>query len=167
MTDEAEQIFEIKPCRTAVERLISAISLHGADPEISGKGGIPELTTGDWLAALSGSGDPLGEAVVSLRFLEHEACRRKLVRALNTWGWWKLLERRSRLKVSPEEHQRLAAMSVREYCDWSRLSRDEKIKVLGVGRSRWDALKEHYADLVDRQVRGEGVVIRHLVRRIR
>ena len=164
---EAEQIYEVKPRRSVTERMASALSLHTASPEVSGRGGIPELTASDWMAALARSGDRLGEAVVSVRHLDQRGPLRRLVKDLHIWGMMRLLESDSGLKISAKEHRRLARMAVSEYAEWDRLGREERMKWMSVGRSRWDSMRSHYSDLVDRMVQGESTTMRAVARRVR
>lgn len=164
---EAEHIYEVKPGRTIAERMASALSLHTASPEVTGRGGIPELTASDWMAALAGSGDRLGEAVVAVKYLDQQGPLRRLVKDLHIWGMMRLLESNSRLKISAMEHRRLARMAVSEFAQWDRLSRDERMQFIGVGRGRWDSMRSHYADLVDRMVRGEATAIQAVAMKVR
>lgn len=163
-----ERTFELKPPKSALERLISAVTLQGLKIEDDGRGGIAELTTGDWMAALSGSGHPIGEAVICLRYLGHNAVRPRVCQALDYWGWLKLRERGRRLtRISAAEHRAMAAVAVAEYCERKRLTRERKMQVIGIGRGRWDKLQGHYADLVGCMVNGEAVALEHMVRQLR
>jgi hypothetical protein len=162
MTETATH--ESHPPKSTLERLISALSMHGVDPgKVSG--GRPELDTGDWAGALSGSGDKLGEHVVCVRYLEHSP--RKLIRDLHWWGMTRLIERDSELKISVREHKRLCALAVEQHAGWARMSRDKALERLRIGRSRYEAIRPHHTALVTRLVNGESRALEHLRRRVR
>ena len=156
--------YESHPPKSALERLISALSLHGVDPDKIG-GGVAELTTGDWAGALSGSGDPIGEEVVWVRYLERKPD--KLVQALNLWGWNRLMEKASPVKISAREHGVLAAAAAQQHAGQKRLSREDIMEAMRIGRSRYDAIHPHHVDLVTRLVNGESRALEHLRRRVR
>lgn len=153
------------PPRSALERLITAVSVQGANWAKVGGGGGPELTAQDWMAALSGSGDPIGEEVVAVRYLSENP--RRLKRALHLWGMNRLIDRNDPLKISAKEHRNVSGLVVDQHTGHANLTRAGIMKHLGIGNSRYDTLRPHWVALVTRLVNGESTAIEHLRRRVR
>lgn len=158
-------VHESHPPKGALERLISALSMHGVDPDALGGGGHPLLEACDWAGALSGSGDEIGEDVVCVRYLEHDP--RKLVKRMHWWGMSRLIERDSSIKISVREHRVLAASAVEQHAGCRHLTREDVMKRMKIGRSRYDAIRPHHTALVTRMVNGESRALDHLARRVR
>ena len=152
------------PPRTALERLITAVSVHGADPNKVGGGGVREMTAQDWMAALSGSGDPIGEELVAVKYLDKSP--KELQRALHLWGTHRLIDRDSDVRLSAQEHRQVVALILRQHLG-QRMTRRETMAELGMGNGRYEALKDHWVAVVTRLVNGESRVLEHLKRRIR
>lgn len=159
------QTHESHPPKSALERLISALSMHGVDPDRIGGTGAIKLTPGDWAGALSGSGDVIGEATVWVRYLDSNPD--PLARMLHRWGWNALAEKRSRIKMSAREHEQLAVIAVEQHACHERVNREQAMERLGIGRSRYDAIKPHHVSLVTRMVNGESRALEHLRRMVR
>lgn len=159
-----EQTHEPSPKRSMLERLITALAMRGATPLRIGSGGLPEMTSSDWAGALSGSGDPIGEEVVWVRYLGRDPTR--LVRALHLYGWHRLGEKSGHFRVSSDEHRGLAAIAVAQHAGWQRMTREEVMHRLRMGRTRYDELRPHHVDLVTRLANGESVAMSHLRRRV-
>lgn len=166
MPTEPEVTWEAKPRRSIAERIASAAAVHGVMFR-EGRGGIPELTAHDWVAAMSGSSDPLGEKVCAARYTEDYRLLPSIVRALDAWGWERWRRQRSKHPISVPLHEALSTLAANEFVHYQRLNRDQRARALGVGNGRWAGLQNHFADLVGRLHNGEARVLAHVARRIR
>lgn len=164
---DTAQTYEAKPGKDIAERLSSAASIHGIGEIDTGGKGKPELTALDWVGALSGSGDPIGEAAVAVRYMDQHNMRPKLEQAMHLWGLERFMRLYPKVNINGRLHKRMATGAVMEYTAGKLMTRDQRIEHLMIGPARWDKLRNHYADLIGRLQGGESVAIRHVAHRIK
>ena len=163
MNDQA-RIFEAKPPRSILERVVSGLSERGIE---IGKppGGIPELTPSDYAAAISGVPDAMASGLFFGGFLSNDKARGALIKRLHLWGWMRWAENERAPKIDILTHGRLCALAVFEHIHSDQTAK-ERERALKVSRTTFTKLVPHYHDLRDRLSQAESVLIRHLHQRL-
>lgn len=161
----SSQLFSVTP-PSLVERLISFISVQSGSLQRSSSGKVErlasEMQSVDWMAALSHSGDPLGEAAVVARYLGGEVPA--LVSLLNTWGLHRLLA--SGFRMSVFDHRRLSTLAARQFVSGAEVPRRFVLLASGHGKEDDRRIQGHYLNMQSRLHNGEERVLEHLRRQI-
>lgn len=163
---ETEQTWESNPARVSVERLASAMNLHGLRLGTPG-GGAPELTDQELGAMLSGSHDRMGELMVLARYAEYHSLIPQIAKMLDTWGLELWVRKRIPHEFSCPLHFKIAELAVNELVHFTRLNRHQRAAAVGIGKDRWSKLQYHFADLCSRLVNAERNALYQLDKNLR
>jgi hypothetical protein len=163
--------FEAKPPKTAIEQLISALSIKTANMDREGSGGTPELETAHFAAMLAGIPGTyyekqIAEHLLFGKYLSRDGHINRLGAALHAWSASHILYRFPTLETSGNLHRKVGSMAAECFCDEKRPS-VRIAKAHGLGRKRWESHESVFAVMMDKLYQAEEKLAEQARREIR
>ena len=146
---------------------MSALSIRTAQPrQAGGGGGAPALESCHYAAMLAGmKGDPwlvkTAEHLLLHTYLHEPDHRRPLERALLLYAANRVLLKYPEMQTSGQELQEVVRLTVDSVNAGGKVTYADAERA-GVGRKRWDKLKNVYHLVLDRVTEAEYALVNHL-----
>ena len=159
-------LYEAKPTRSPVERVVSRLSVQTVRFRDIVSGGRPEYTASDFAAAAAGIVDPIGKHLIGV-LTEDAQSLAECVEALNRIGWVRWFDDQRKASIDRELHHRLCVAAVGEYQRGEGWPIRDLKKVWRCGAERVRELMPHYLTLGRILADRHQQVARHLAARLR
>jgi hypothetical protein len=158
--------FEAKPHTGPLERVVSQLSIKGAEVGREGGGGVPELTPSDYAAMTAGLSDPVARELIGV-ICEDAGSVTQAVRELDGWGWMRFRIDFPDRRITGKVHGLLAVAAVAEYQAGSAYPIDEICRFLKMDRRQFLPLAPHFSSLNRRLLEAEQRIVGHISAQLR
>lgn len=160
--------FEANPPRTALERVLTRLSICTTTREPTGATRGEEITEAEFAGMIAGmphGGDRLLRDLAELlawAYLDYPDAMEQLTIHLDTWGRQRVLFRYADLKVTGQEHRRVAGALARRHVNREYQRLPDLLAAMGISERRWPQWRDWVDVMASRISQADADLARHL-----